>query len=120
MSPSGETILVVDDDRDIRESLETCLRSEGYNVLTADDGQTALDMLNFGTSPAVILLDLMMPRLNGFEFLEQVKRSGGAGIPVVVLSANRGYEAVDLGVATVLRKPTSLEDLLDAIERAAA
>ena len=73
MGPAGDIVLVVDDDADVRESLELVLRDAGYDVFLAEDGQAALDMLGFGLRPAVILLDLMMPRLNGLEFLEQFR-----------------------------------------------
>ncbi|MCA1832756.1 MAG: response regulator [Actinobacteria bacterium] len=70
------------------------LRDEGYQVVPADDGQVALDILNAGLKPTVVLVDLMMPRVNGFEFLERAHELlGFARIPVIVVSANQGYEA---------------------------
>jgi CheY-like chemotaxis protein len=121
MSPSGDTILVVDDDSDFRHALTMLLRLEGYLVIPAEDGQVALNLLDVGARPSVILLDLMMPRLNGFDFLARTRQSlQHANIPVIVVSANQGYDAVDLGVFAIVRKPAEADDLLSAIERAAA
>jgi CheY-like chemotaxis protein len=121
MSPAGDTILVVEDDPDFRDAVTALLRMEGYLAIAAEDGQVALNLLAVGAKPAVILLDLMMPRLNGFEFLERARQSPlHANIPVIVVSANQGYQAADLGVFEIVRKPALADDLLSAIERAAA
>ena len=63
------TVLVVDDNEDIRESLQLLLADEGYDIVTADDGQKALDLIPLLPNPAVILLDLQMPRLDGYGVL---------------------------------------------------
>ncbi|HET7788254.1 MAG TPA: response regulator [Myxococcales bacterium] len=120
--PASRAVLLVDDDPDIRDSVGECLRDEGYEVHTAGNGQEALDRLSYGLRPSVILLDLMMPVLNGFEVLQALRdRPDWQGIPVVIVSANRGYEAEDMrGVFDILRKPVPLEQMLDAIERALA
>lgn len=121
MSSFGDTILVVDDDPDIRDALTLVLRSEGYAVIPAEDGQSALDVLGYGAKPRVILLDLMMPRLNGLEFLEQARDLlQTRDIRVVVVTANQGYAAEDLGVCSIIRKPMDAQDLIRAVERAAA
>jgi CheY-like chemotaxis protein len=118
--PSAHAVLLVDDDPDIRDSIGECLREEGYEVYTAVNGRDALDRLGFGLRPAVILLDLMMPILNGFEVLQVLRKSADwQTIPVVIVSANRGYEAADLdGAFSILRKPVTLEKMLSTIERA--
>jgi CheY-like chemotaxis protein len=114
-------VMVVDDDPDIRVALEMCLDSEGYDVEACVDGQDALERLGLGQRPEAIILDLMMPRMNGFEVLEALKaESRWAGIPVVIVSANRGYSAEDLGVVSVLRKPFDLDDLVGALQSIAA
>ena len=121
VSPTGDTILVVDDDADIRDAISLVLRSEGYSVIPAEDGQSALDVLGYGAVPRVILLDLMMPRLNGLEFLEHARDLlRDRDIRVVVVTANQGYAAEDLGVCAVLRKPMDAQDLIQAVEQAAA
>ena len=118
--PAGPSVvLVVDDDFDIREALSDVLASEGYSVVTAADGVEALETLRGGIRPAVMLLDLMMPRVSGVEVIDELRKDESLrAIPVVVCSANRGYGADDLGVLDVLRKPVSVEDLLKAVARA--
>lgn len=115
-------ILIVDDDPDIRDALGECLRYEGYSVHAAADGRDALDRLEFGLKPDLILLDLMMPVLNGFDVLAALKkRPDWSAIPVVVVSANRGYQAGDLaGAVDVLRKPVNMERLLAVVEQSAS
>jgi CheY-like chemotaxis protein len=115
-------VLIVDDDPDIRDAVGECLRYEGYDVHSATDGRDALDRLEYGLRPAVILLDLMMPVLNGFDVLEALKsRPEWKSIPVVIVSANRGYEAEDLsGAVSILRKPVNVDRLLAAVEQAVA
>src|SRR3954462_7575246 len=118
--PAGrEVVLVVDDDFDIREALSDVLASEGYSVVTAADGREALERLRGGIRPAVMLLDLMMPRVSGVEVIDALRKDESLRqIPVVVCSANRGYGPDDLGVNDVLRKPVSVEELLEAVARA--
>ena len=119
-SPAGPNlVLVVDDDFDIREALSDVLASEGYSGLTAADGGEALERLRGGVRPAVMLLDLMMPRVSGVEVIDALRKDESLSkIPVVVCSANRGYGPDDLGVHDVLRKPVSVEELLEAVARA--
>jgi CheY-like chemotaxis protein len=118
--PAGRSVvLVVDDDFDIREALSDVLASEGYSVVTAADGGEALETLRGGIRPAVMLLDLMMPRVSGVEVIDALRKDESLRqIPVVVCSANRGYGPDDLGVLDVLRKPVSVEELLKAVARA--
>jgi len=115
-------VLIVDDDPDIRDAVGECLRYEGYDVHSAADGRDALDRLEYGLRPDVILLDLMMPVLNGFDVLEALKsRPEWKSIPVVIVSANRGYEAEDLsGAVSILRKPVNVDRLIAAVEQAVA
>ena len=111
--------MVVDDDVDIRSALSICLVSEGYGVEACEDGQVALDRLQGGLLPDAIVLDLMMPRMNGFDLLQSLRADPRwARIPVVIISANRGYSAEDLGVTSILRKPFELEDLMGALNAA--
>src|SRR3954471_6637072 len=119
-SPAGpDVVLVVDDDFDIREALSDVLASEGYSVVTAADGGESLERLRAGVRPAVMLLDLMMPRVSGVEVIDALRKDESLRqIPVVVCSANRGYGPDDLGVHDVLRKPISVEELLEAVARA--
>jgi CheY-like chemotaxis protein len=112
-------LLVVEDDPDIRESLVEVLQDEGYRVSAAGDGQQALDVLEAASeSPALILLDLMMPVMNGFQFREaQLARAEWAAIPVLVITAdaNAKAKAGSLKAAGLLQKPLKIQPLLDLI-----
>jgi two-component system chemotaxis response regulator CheY len=114
-----KTVLVVDDDRDIRDVLTDALEAEGYRVVTAVDGLDALTWLRARTArPCVVLLDLMMPRMDGIQFRTEVLNDPDlALIPVVVLSADPSVivTAKSLNFAGSLRKPVPLEALLAAV-----
>ncbi len=120
MSPRS-TILVVDDDADVNESVADALEAEGYRVLQATGGREALRLLvEDHERPAMILLDLMMPGMNGWAFrAEQRKVPEIAKIPVLLFTATSIPEATtrDLDVAALLRKPIRLDALLAAIVR---
>jgi CheY-like chemotaxis protein len=111
-------ILIVEDDREVRETLGYFLSAMGYRTAGAENGHEALELLQGGLRPAVILLDLMMPVMDGWEFREQqLGDEDLARIPVIVTSAMtpRGEEL--LADACFLLKPIDLQDLLRAIER---
>jgi CheY-like chemotaxis protein len=117
---SSAPVLVVEDDRDVRESLVAVLEDAGYPVISAADGRAALDLLRAGPRPSVILLDLMMPVMDGFEFrAEQVRDPSLADVPVVVFTA--GWYPVELGgrlqVDGYLTKPIRVDALLDLVSR---
>ena len=106
-------VLVVDDDRDIREGLQQLLESEGHTVFTASDGQDALELLRTIPRPGVVLLDLMMPRMNGHRFIQVVRESAGlADLSIVVLTA---APVTVKDVAGLLRKPPDLDELLKVV-----
>lgn len=115
-------VLVVDDDRDIRETMVDALADAGYEVLAAEDGLDALDVLRSEpAAPGVILLDLMMPRMNGVQFQEEIARSDAwAQIPIVVISADSQgrARATEMGAKAYLRKPMRLNELYDTVARA--
>ncbi len=117
---SWNTVMAVDDDPDILLAFKDVLELEGYTVLLARGGREALDLLRQGARPAVILLDLMMPDINGWDFLErQLADASIAALPVVVVSG-QGVSARDvaaLGVSGYLKKPVDLEQLLGTLER---
>ena len=117
------TILVVEDDADIRSALCAILEDEGYRVACAADGQEALGALRAGLRPSVILLDLMMPVMDGPDFrAAQLRDPRLAAIPIVVLTADGRFEqaAKALGAAAAFAKPFELKVLLRALERLAA
>jgi CheY-like chemotaxis protein len=113
-------ILVVDDDRDIRDTLVELLTEHGFPALGAGNGAEALEVLRTtAPPPALILLDLMMPVMDGREFRDrQLENPAWAEIPVIVVSA---YNDVDRQAAALgldhLRKPLAVRPLLDAIRR---
>ncbi len=122
MSDRGKLILVVDDDHDIREAMCDVLTDEGYHVKEASNGAEALAMLRTGIEPAVILLDLMMPVMDGWTFRQRQRLEEAlAEIPVVLLTALGLCKAeVDrFGASECIRKPVDVDSLLDAIERSA-
>jgi CheY-like chemotaxis protein len=111
-------ILVVDDDLDILEAMRFLLEGAGFVVLTATDGEIALHLLRHGAAPCLILLDLMMPIMNGWRFLTEVRHDPLlAAIPIVVLSGCvfRGEEVMSLGVAGYLKKPVDVATLISMV-----
>ena len=118
MSPFS--ILLVEDDFDVREALVETLRDRGYEVESAGDGEQALELLHNGVRPGLILLDLMMPRMSGSEFrIAQQKDPALSALPVVLLSADGRMEekARVLQVQGAIRKPIDLDELFAVIER---
>jgi CheY-like chemotaxis protein len=113
------TIIVVDDDEEIRDTLKEILEDEGYAVRSAKNGADALTLLrSLDSNPCIILLDLMMPVMDGFEFrARQLEDTKLEGIPIVVFSAdgNTQNKAESLNAAAALRKPVRLEDLLRTV-----
>jgi CheY-like chemotaxis protein len=116
---SSRTVLVVDDEPDLLEVTRFVLESEGFGVETASNGEEALKLLRVGRRPGVVLLDLMMPGMSGWMFLDEIAKIPALSrIPIVVLTAG-GPLGVD-GAVEVLRKPLDLELLLEAVERHAS
>lgn len=113
------SVMVVDDDPDIREAFSEALADDGLTVETASDGAQALERLR-SVAPGLILLDLSMPVMNGKEFREQqLKEPAYASIPTVIISAaDRVEEKMNsTGLAGVLEKPVRLSTLLDTVHR---
>jgi CheY-like chemotaxis protein len=113
-------VLVVEDDEDIREVFVQVLEEAGYSVEAASNGKEALALLRSGSRPGVVFLDLMMPIMNGYEFCDEKRRDASiAAVPVIVISADGRAEPKlkDTGVQGYLRKPLTLETILDAAAR---
>jgi CheY-like chemotaxis protein len=111
-------VLLVEDDQDIRELLKDVLGLEGYHVEVAKDGLDALGKLDGDPQPSVIVLDMMMPRMDGETFLEELRRDPTrVDTPVVVVSGNSTAreKARDLRVAACLTKPFELAELLGVL-----
>lgn len=118
---STRSILVVDDDTDIRSTLCEYLEDEGYAVGSAANGQDALDYLREHPTTSVVLLDLMMPIMDGYRFrIEQKSDPAIASIPVVVMTAGGAVDRTELDADQVLAKPLELTKLRAALERAAS
>jgi CheY-like chemotaxis protein len=111
------TILVVDDDPLIRDAVRELLSEEGYAVQVAEDGLEALERLSQMGPPALILLDLRMPRLDGWQFLARRESVGrGERVPVVLLSGMTFIRDAP-GVVDFLAKPLLPDKLLDCVRR---
>lgn len=105
-------VLVVDDDPDIRETLRDVIEAEGFTVVCASDGQKALDVLREGLRPSLVVLDLMMPTMSGWELLAAVRAERAlADLPVAVISAS-GARTAPPGATCALRKPIDLDTLI--------
>lgn len=119
MQPTSFDILLVDDDPAIRAAFTDLLEEEGFSVLTAAHGADALCLLRRMPPPRLIVLDLMMPVLDGWGFLEAQRQDLVlSSIPVVILSAHilSDSEAYKLNVALYLRKPVNIFSLLMIVE----
>jgi CheY-like chemotaxis protein len=113
-------VLIVEDDASVREALATFLECEGYGVIEAGDGVEALQRLRATTDVGLILLDLMMPVMNGWEFRdEQTKDPALASIPVVIITADTQAtrKATAVGAAGCLLKPVEFPELLTYVDR---
>ncbi|GMU07824.1 MULTISPECIES: response regulator [Corallococcus] len=112
-------VLVVDDDPDILEALSEILEAEGFEIRRARNGKEALERLE-PDPPHLILLDLMMPVMDGWEFAQRMRQKPDfAAIPIIVLSADRnvGSKAKDIGAMGHLAKPFELNDLLSMVRQ---
>lgn len=119
LDPRGR-VLIVEDDTDLRETLSQILTDEGYRVWSAEHGRAALERLRDGSKPCLILLDLTMPVMNGWQFrAEQREDPDLAKIPVVVISAgaNLADQVAPLGIHDYIRKPIQLGQLLATVGR---
>jgi len=112
-------IMVVDDDPNLQEALSDLLESKGYQVTSADNGVAALDLLRRSDAPCLILLDLMMPVMDGHEFLARLTADSAlAKIPVVVVTAGRHPQGSTVtGAAEVLYKPFEAERLMKVVQQ---
>ena len=115
-----KTVLLVDDDIDIIESMRTVLESKGYRVIVARDGNAGLTVAE-RESPDLIVLDMMMPKKSGFLVLEKLKGRPGGLIPTIMITGNEGSRhrayAEMLGVRDYIRKPFAMEKLVRAVEQ---
>lgn len=117
-----KTLLVVEDDAVTREAVGAVLRREGYNVISAANGEEALARLRSGLQPDLILLDMLMPVLDGWHFLQEIRAEGPSPIPIIVVTATvlSHQWAEDHGCCGFVRKPIESSSLLAEIRRCLA
>jgi CheY-like chemotaxis protein len=113
----NEYILVVEDDIDLRETLSEALRFEGFNVVGVEHGEAALRHLSTGARPCAILLDLMMPVMDGWTFRAELqKKPTLARIPVVVMTAATSGRAASVDAERILYKPLHMDTVVAAVQ----
>jgi CheY-like chemotaxis protein len=119
MTQVSPLLLVIDDDEDIRDVLRVLLEGDGYRVTTAGDGLEAWQELKTNERPSLIILDWMMPRMDGEGFMNTLRSSPFADIPVVIMSGQKEATNKDkeLRGNLCLLKPVELDDLLSAVHR---
>ena len=113
------TILVVEDDKSVRDNLDYLLSNEGYSVIQAEDGLKAFDFVSEAV-PDLMISDIYMPNMGGFDLFKKLKdKTETDSIPVIFLTADtrlqKMQEGISLGAADYLTKPYDLEELLDAV-----
>jgi CheY-like chemotaxis protein len=113
-TPRGHTVLVIEDEADLRDMVCDALELNGYAAVGASDGKEALQKLEGIDSLCLVLLDLLMPGMNGWDFFELLRaRPEFASVPVVVHSSEPG--SAPAGVSRVLQKPIMFEQLLSVV-----
>lgn len=115
-----KTILLVDDDRELIDGLKALLEKQGFNIIQANNGHQARDVI-YAQKPDLVILDMMMPRMGGYPVLEHFKGKPEAP-PIIMITANEGSRhkayAEYLGVIDYIRKPFAMDRLLEAVQRA--
>ncbi len=115
-------ILVIDDMPSHLLLLQTILEEDGYEVVTLDNGKEALELIERDESFSLILLDMMMPDIDGFEFLDLLKEKGKDSMPVVVVSAKVGTpsikKAMQKGAFDYITKPLNIHDIKNKVSAA--
>ena len=125
--PSGATparqrkrILLVDDDREIVESMRIALEAAGFEVLVARDGNQGLALAD-REDPDLLILDMMMPKRSGFLVMEKLRRTRPVPVRIIMVTANEGSRhkayAEMLGVDDYIRKPFAMDRLMDSVQR---
>ena len=112
------TVIIIEDSKDARDSMALLLEVEGHRVVAVANGMEALDLIRKGhVRPCAIVLDLVMPQMDGLAFLEELQRSVHARIPVIVFTGHDGFrkEALAKGCTAALLKPAKPSELLRLI-----
>jgi CheY-like chemotaxis protein len=116
---AGERILLVDDDESIRQVVSILLVDEGYVIGSVGNGQAALDLLDT-FEPDLIVLDLRMPVMDGWEFVRRYRARAGPHAPIIafVAALHAEQEQTEIGAVGLLAKPFDLDELLEVVDRA--
>lgn len=120
MSLEKKPILLVDDEPDLRECIADFLETEGYKVIQAENGKVALNLLKTGIKPSVVLLDYMMPIMDGKAFCEVFSKDSSINsIPVILLTAAKVTEETlkQMNLRDQLMKPIQIEKFLETIAK---
>jgi len=113
---TAHTVLIVEDEEDLRELMQTALESRGYAVVTAEEGQDALSKLEHIERPCLVLLDLLMPGMNGWEFYTKMRELPNlVSVPVIVHSS--ASDRAPAGVTQVIQKPITFDRLLAVVSK---
>jgi CheY-like chemotaxis protein len=108
------TVLIVEDDEDIRAAMAELLETEGFEVVVASNGQEGLEVMSQLRSPCLVLLDLMMPVMNGEDFLRHVRKNPALdAIPVIIVTASGRMPLP--GTQGILKKPFEIRDLFATV-----
>jgi signal transduction histidine kinase/ActR/RegA family two-component response regulator len=110
------TILVVDDDRDVRELAVSCLESLGYQVRKAEGGQAAIEVISAGTPIDLVLIDIAMPEINGVQAIQAILKIR-PGLPFLYMTGYAGRTPVDVSESRVLKKPFTIAELAAKVEQ---
>jgi UDP-3-O-[3-hydroxymyristoyl] N-acetylglucosamine deacetylase len=117
-----DKVLIIDDEKDIRDSLSSILRDEGFEVLKATDGKEGLSIFE-KEKPRIVLLDVWMPEMDGLQVLKQIRKRGEDAVVIVISghgTISTAVEAVKVGAYDFLEKPLSIDKVLEVISRGLA
>jgi CheY-like chemotaxis protein len=114
-----KTIMVIEDDKSMLDAVGMILKMENYKVLMAENGVKAMELLNQNKKPDLILLDMVMPEMNGWEFADAYAKNFTDLAPILVLTgaAEPSRRAADIQAAGYLEKPYEIEVLLSAVQK---
>ena len=113
ISNAAHSIMIIDDEHDTRVALRQILEAEGYYVFSATNGRDALEILKWVKPPGLILLDLMMPLMSGWDFIKEKRKTPNlADIPTVIITAGAGVAEATLPAEGLIRKPIELSELI--------
>jgi CheY-like chemotaxis protein len=115
LMPNTERILVVEDNRDAQEGLYSLLFGEGYSVLTADDGQQALDLIERGIRPRLVILDLVLPKVTGSDLVRYMQSDPELRTTRIIVITGMSPQDVHVIADMILYKPIDVPVLLDAV-----